>query len=77
MEDFTANLTECTDHGSALNTFKTYLNYTYGEMRIEWLKKCPVPCTQTSYTYEMKKIHTNTWLNPGYTSRNLTVTILN
>ena len=61
-------MTACSDHDSAMSTFKTYIKYMYGEKRLMWMDRCPVPCIQTSYTYEKKKMHANSWLNPGNAS---------
>ena len=65
IEDFSTNLTECADHVSGVKTYKEYNKYAYGDLKHEWVDKCPVPCIQTSYIYELKKLHANSWLNAG------------
>lgn len=65
IEDFTGNLTECSDREVGVKTFKAFIRNIYGDLRKDWVNYCPVPCSQTSYVYTLKKLHTNTWLNAG------------
>lgn len=57
------NITNCRDKASAGQTLTEFTNVMYYENRAKWASACPPPCTQKSYSVDVKKYHANSWID--------------
>jgi len=65
MEYLLSNInkySECQDKTSAAKTISEFSNLIYNTNREKWSLACPPPCTQKSYSVNLKKYHTNSWI---------------
>jgi hypothetical protein len=56
------NITDCKDKVSAGKTLSAFTDIIYYKNRAKWTSACPPPCTQKSYSLDVKKYHTNSWI---------------
>ncbi len=64
----TNNISNCEDRVSASKALYEFTKTVYYANRAKWTSACPPPCKQKSYSVDVKKFHTNSWIEHDYQS---------
>ena len=62
----TNNISNCEDRVSAGKALYEFTQTVYYANRAKWASACPHPCKQKSYSLDVKKFHTNSWIEHDY-----------
>ena len=64
--NMTNSIKDCEDKVSAGKALYEFTKIVYYANRAKWISACPPPCKQKSYSLDVKKFHTNSWIEHDY-----------